>query len=344
MNDKQATATEPVRVQVDSVEKELSGLWRAAIGLRAPGTDTPVARVILSNLLVYSDDRAHADSIMGAIADVIADHPARVIVADTQLAHGEADVSIICSLSERGRRLCGEEIRLHTNGLGSEVLGSVMPMLAPDLPVKVLTLGDLVWKKDTLHSLIHVADSWIIDSRSFTSWRERFDLVECLRSERKPSVAVHDLAWVSLSGWRESVALHFDPPPARKCLPGISVIEIVFKSEDNARACIQAVLMAAWLMNGLSLEDPNVVKQPGNEWTIHTSLSGRDVPIRLLPSGVDHPVEAVVIECEIHGEPETIGASRAIFRSSRAANSDEIVVEGGVPEGAAHDQSWTRFP
>jgi len=83
--------------------------------------------------------------------------------------------------------------------------------------------------QDVLRSLTHIADNWIIDSRSFTNWSERFKLVESLWGERQPPIALHDLAWVSLGGWRESVAQHFDPQPARDYLSGVSAIEIVYK-------------------------------------------------------------------------------------------------------------------
>jgi len=109
MNDKPTTATAPMRVRVESIERELSGLWRGAVGGRVAGTDAPVARVLLSNLLIYAVNREQADAIMGCVADAIADNPARVIVADAQEREPEADVdiSIVCSISERGKRLCG---------------------------------------------------------------------------------------------------------------------------------------------------------------------------------------------------------------------------------------------
>ncbi len=324
------TVTQPVQVQVDSVENELAGMWRSAVGGRAPSVDTPVAKVIFSNLLIYSADHTQAESIMDAVADVIADHPARVIVADAQDTHGQgqAGVSIVCGISERGRRLCGEEIRLHTQGEGGEVLGTLLPMLVPDLPVSLLTPGDLVLERDVLRSLTHICDSWTIDSRGFERWSDGFELVGCLWAERTPPVAIHDLAWVSLDGWRESVAQHFDPRPARDYISGIREIEIGYKQIGDARPGIQSVLMAAWLMSRLSLRQPKVAAESGG-WRVLTTFEDRPVSVRLRPvstssvPAIETSVQEVVIECEVEGR-------RATFRSK--CQADEIVIEATAPD------------
>ena len=235
----EAIATEPVKVDIRSVDAELSSLWTKAAEGGLPGVSSPVARVLLSNLLVYATSDTEANEARDIINQIAADHPARVVIADAEPGEPrpelKADLSMLCSISEYGRRLCGEEVRIHTHGITSEALGSILPLLAPDLPIYIWTTGDLIADDEVLRELSHVADHWIIDSRRSQNWAASLKRVYNITLQHELSVIPHDLAWIALSDWREVIAQFFDSSTARKYIPGIISITINYRPNEQAK-------------------------------------------------------------------------------------------------------------
>ena len=325
-------SSEPVKVGVGSVEQALAKLWRQAMDGVVPGLATPGTRTILSNLLVYAASDAEADQATRIVSEIIADHPARVIVTSAGTGElgdkVEADVAMLCNIAESGRRLCGETIRLHAPGAASAVFGVVLPVLVPDLPIYLWTPGDLVWNEEFLHNLTQISDHWIIDSRNFTKWSDRFQLAVSLGPGDQPPVALHDLAWTSLSQWRTLVAQHFDPWPARDYLRGVTRVEIAYKPFRETKPNIESILMAAWLMSRLGWEDPRAVQDSDTTWTILTHGNGNRVSIRLkVMSDAQLPIEQVTIESDLDGR-------HGVFRCVRGDRPDEVSLEAEAPDVA----------
>ena len=317
--------TEPIKVNAESVDRELADLWKMAVDGRIPGTAAPVTRSILSNLVVYAVSRANADEAAQAVVELIADHPSRVIIVDAESGKPEskleADVSMLCNITEHGRRLCGEEIRFHTHGVASAALGTILPVLVPDLPIYLWTPGDLVWDKEFLGNLTRISDHWIVDSRQFTNRLEQFKLAVSLGPDHKLPTALHDLAWTSLSQWRNLVAQHFDPLPAREYLRGVYDVTIICGSSSDERPNIESLMMAAWLISRLDWHAPQINKETDGTWVIDAGFNEHEVQIHLKSKAdAKLPIEGVVIESDLNGKHGT-------FRSTIADRPDEVTIE-----------------
>ncbi len=291
---------EPTRTDVRSVEKELAGLWRKATEGGMPGVSAPATRVLLANIIVYARNSQEADRASDALVRIAANHPARTIIADAEAGEPgqelEADVSMICNITELGRRLCGEEVRLHAHGQSVTALGTILPVIEPDLPVYLWTPGEITPADPVYDQLLGIAEHWMFDSRQFQNLRAGLDMVTSLAIKREPVVIVHDLAWSALLPWRESIARLFDAVPARAYLVGVRSVEIGCSPGPS----VEAKLISSWLIAQL-------------EWT--------NPAVRF--SDADSRLEHVTIECELDG-------LRGTFRASRTEGG--IAIEADAPD------------
>lgn len=324
-----AYAVQPIKVDVSAVEGELAKQWRAAIEKEDIGPAT--TRVILSNLLVYSSNDKDADDAMAVISDVIAGHPSRAIVVDDEPAPPEqarqADVSMICSIGERGRRLCGEVVRIHAHGSPESMFGSIMPVMIADLPTFLWNPSDLVWDRSLIRRLLQISDQWVVDSRKFASWSARFEFVESFALQAQAPIIVHDLAWVSIISWREAIARMYDPISARDYLLGVKGIEIECASQADGKPHVTSLLLAAWLMQRLELGFDRVEAKDG-EWTVTASSDHGPVMIRLKTNAqAKSSLTNVTIESELDGK-------HGIFRAALSDHTDNVSIEVNAPDAA----------
>lgn len=319
-----AISTKPVRVDVKSVDRELSSMWRKAAEGDTPGVSAPLTRTLLSNLVVYATDEAEAEAAAQVVVELAANHPNRAIIVDAQPDGAErkleAEISMFCSIGERGRRLCGEQVRLHAHGLRAEALGTIMPMLAPDLPVYLWTPGSLQGDGQVYRDLAQFADHWIIDSAAFAD-DQAFEVVDRAGRGSKPPVIIHDLSWVAAARWRELVARLFDPRPAREYLTGVTQVEIIHKPENT-----EAIMMAAWLISQLQWNDPQVRRVSASDLVITVKVDGRPLTLNLKASkAAKWAVDEVVIT-------SSIDAGTGVFRAARSDNEEEAVTESQAPD------------
>ena len=123
----QLIAFEPKPVDLDAIERELSGLWRRSQvpppGQAAPQTETreTVTRACMSNLLIFCATDDAARGIAQEVARIVHEHPARVLVfvedAQRLPAEIEAYVSAQCYLAGGGRQICSEHVTVHAGQL-----------------------------------------------------------------------------------------------------------------------------------------------------------------------------------------------------------------------------------
>jgi glucose-6-phosphate dehydrogenase assembly protein OpcA len=321
--------TEPTVVDIRSVDKELTRLWRQTAEGGLPGVSAPVTRVLLANLLVYALTDAEADEAQAIVADMAAEYPTRTVVTDAQPGKkGEsydAGISVLCDINEQGARLCGESIRLHIHETDHTGLGTIIPLLVPDLPIYLWTPGDIAPEDDTLRQLARSSDHWIVDSRRLSQWTSKIEVTESLTSEAEASPHLHDLAWTWLRHWRETIAEIFDPASMRNYLAGVTSVRIVYKPETSDLPAVEAVMTASWIMRQLDWTGSSVGKD-GDDWVISVHSEQRGLLITLHPeTTASRPITEVVIESEVDGR-------RARIQSSVVPGSEEVTTEVDAPD------------
>ena len=103
-------------VPVRLVEDELGRQMQALQG----GDESPVHRACMSNLVIFCDQRSQAEEIAGLVPQIVADHPARVLLVVGESGEPDAagvSASAVVREMETGRnqRSFSEQITLHAS-------------------------------------------------------------------------------------------------------------------------------------------------------------------------------------------------------------------------------------
>lgn len=292
------------------VDSKLMSLYRRAAG--AEEDNVPVMRAALFNLIVYASTDEEAGEAAGNVAEVAGLHPCRAVIIDAVPPlpnEPEISASVICGISERGeRRLCGDIIRLHAREGRVSVVGSVMPILVPDVPVYLWVPGEIPHKDIDFEHFADLSSHLIFDSRRFGNLAKGLMTVKSYSVGGKARI-VEDLSWVSLGAWRESMAEHFDPPQMREYLGKLNRIVLEYVGDCKASGIPSApLLFLAWFIDRTGLEIEQVSHTQDGSCCLTAKQDGRHVDIELIPTGEHIP-----------------GTSRL----------KSVTVEGGDPTGKA---------
>jgi hypothetical protein len=179
--------------------------------------------------------------------------------------------------------VCTEEILLRIGGeLAQHLSSTVAPLLIHDLPVVLWWPDDVPFESHVLRELVASADRLFVDSSNFrgTGIERMVGMARALRS----GVAVHDIAWMRLTLWRELLAGLFDHPLLQPELRGITGLRIDIARPGSVVRLNRAALFAGWLaaMLDWTVAAPLVQGDDGNH---HGTLrSGkRDIPVVVRP-------------------------------------------------------------
>jgi glucose-6-phosphate dehydrogenase assembly protein OpcA len=324
-------ASEASIVDIRSVDKELTRLWRETAEGGLSGVSAPVTRVLLANLLVYALTDDEADEAQAVIADMAAEYPTRTVITDAQPDAAkeklDAGISVLCDINERGARLCGESIRLHVHDIDESSLGTIIPLLVPDLPIYLWTPGDIATDQEALRRLARFSDHWIIDSRVFSHWPSKLGFANSLTSEAGVCPHLHDLAWGSLYQWREAIAQAYDSPSARAYLAGVKSVAIEYSLQTGDGPAVEAVMLAGWMMRQLGWTLSSF-KKKSKSWIIEVNSTDAPLTITLHPTRNGSrplPITQVTIQSEVDGR-------NAEIRSAAVPESEELTTQVDAPD------------
>ncbi|WP_435007027.1 glucose-6-phosphate dehydrogenase assembly protein OpcA [Tundrisphaera lichenicola] len=219
----------------------------------------PLRRVRMSNLIIYCSHPDQGCQIEGLIPEIIAIHPARVLllVVDSTAPRGDVTASVQVRQVDNDPRLVSEQVTLKAGVSDIDALPfAVRSLLIGDLPT------NLWWACPTpppvagpiLEGLAESAEQLIFDSLGWSeptrgvaqtsSWLDRF--------ERGPETGrwriASDLAWRRLKSWRRLLSQGLDPATAPDVLSNITDILI----EHGPHAVTQAWGLAGWLASRLN--------------------------------------------------------------------------------------------
>jgi len=158
----------------DSIDADLAALWR-----ELAQRDVPIARAVMSNLVVFRDrvaaPDAHVEAVMTDLPldDVVARHPSRLIVLEHESGREEPDAPFasgvgIATFGPESARYGIEQIVVRAACTEASLPSIVRRLARGDLPTSVWWTEDLA-AVPLLESLVTMGRQLVYDSRD---WRD----------------------------------------------------------------------------------------------------------------------------------------------------------------------------
>ena len=166
----------------------------------------------------------------------------------------ETLVAAYCSIPEEGggESACGDVVVLRGNKTaindGLEIVETLVPS---ELPSWLWWNGRIDEAPKLLKALALPNRRLIID----TALGEPTDCLNLLLQRIKSGQAVNDLNWLRLRGWRETLAMVFDPLQRRNVLDNLEKIDIDIEGSQS----VQGLLLSAWIADRLNWKLQNCI-------------------------------------------------------------------------------------
>jgi glucose-6-phosphate dehydrogenase assembly protein OpcA len=297
-----------VVLPIRAVERELNGLLRVATEV----SGMPLCQVHMSNLVIYCDQMDTAERVAKQVPDIVAVHPARVLLLirdDTSSATEiTAAVSVPFRMLDRGQEACSEQIALHApGGLADRLPFLVRRFLIGDLPT------NLWWSSivpppmagPMLYELAEHAQQIIYDSRGWTdparavaataAWLEEIHRRDTVRWR-----VASDLNWRRLKYWRRLAAQAVDEVTSRGGVGTVTDLTV----EHGPHAVVQGCALTAWLAQRLRWSLVSGVVRSGIEiaWRFRTPKGEGTVHVKRLPEGPPE-LTRMRFACTLDGKP-----------------------------------------
>jgi glucose-6-phosphate dehydrogenase assembly protein OpcA len=234
-------------VQPESILKELAHLW---VGLGheedANAAGQGVLRACAMTLVIATGERDDPQSLGETIADLMPQHPSRVIVLRLSSSTGNELESRVFAQCWRpfGRRqqICCEQVEITASPSRFPDLPKlILGLTVPDLPVVLWLRGVLIGEHPEFRQVLGLPDKVIVDSAHFADPAKGLENVRAL-NQRGWNVA--DLEWTRLTPWRENVAHIFDDQQNRQALTEIEHARISYTGDAPP---VSAHYLRAWL-------------------------------------------------------------------------------------------------
>ncbi|MBW3042284.1 glucose-6-phosphate dehydrogenase assembly protein OpcA [Prochlorococcus marinus] len=224
----------------------------------------------------------------------------------------ETLVAAYCPLPEEGggKSACGDVIVLRGNKTAINDGLEIVETLVPDeLPSWLWWNGRIDEAPDFLKALALPNRRLIID----TALGEPADCLSLLLQRIKSGQAVNDLNWLRLRGWRETLAMVFDPLQRRNVLNNLEKIDIDIQGSQS----VQGLLLAAWIADRLN-------------WKLRNCVSSKKDHIKVNFIRPDKAIVAVSLTSLPIGKPSInpgqIVGLRLIARDNNKQKNDICVI------------------
>tara|TARA_B100000214_G_scaffold370275_1_gene344662 strand:- start:390 stop:1697 length:1308 start_codon:yes stop_codon:yes gene_type:complete len=158
----------------------------------------------------------------------------------------EALVAAYCPLPEEGggKAACGDVIVLRGDKTAINSGLEIVETLVPE------ELPSWLWWNGRIDEAPHFLNALALPNRRLiidTALGEPIDCLNLLVKRIKSGQAVNDLNWLRLRGWRETLAMVFDPLHRRHALDNLEKIDIDIEGSQS----VQGLLLAAWIADRL---------------------------------------------------------------------------------------------
>ena len=194
-------------------------------------------------------------------------------------------VAAYCPLPEEGgaSAACGDVVVLRGGQTNlTQGLGLLQPLLPDDMPSWVWWNGSIDEAPDLLQQLAIRNRRLILDS-ALGDPRHCLDL---LKDRIEAGQSVNDLNWLRLRGWRETLAMVFDPPQRRHALSHVVQLDLDVESDHP----VQGLLLGAWIADRLGWQLNSSQKESDGSLTatFHRN-DGTPVNLRVAPIPMGQP-------------------------------------------------------
>jgi len=305
----------PVPIPLGRIEEELGQQIREGQGVG----EEPVQRVRMSNLVVYCDSEERAGEVAAQLPDIVAVHPARVLVLVGDPAGPEAPVtataSVACHQLSEERKACSEIVTLRAGGSVVETLCfAARSLVIGDLPVNLWwaskqppgLAGTLLYNlAEHAQQIIYDSIGWLDPAHGVSTTAAWLEHAERATAERWRVAS--DLNWRRLKYWRRLLSQALDPGSAPGAAEAISAVVI----EHGPHAVVQAWELISWLAQHLDWTVQTGKVQPNVEigWDFSSPTRPLRVRVRRLESGPPR-IKSVRLEGQLSGKPVAINAVR----------------------------------
>ena len=235
-------------ISPDRIMREMAELW-VSLGKQSEG-DAGVLRACSMTLVVAAEESDDAQAIGETLAALMPEHPSRAIVIRFRAEAGRtlsAHVFAQCWMPFGHRQqICCEQIEITAADASVPDLAAVvLPLTVPDLPVVLWFRSPRLFHLPAFPQMAAIAQKVVLDSGAFGEPAGILkEMIEALAVGR----SIADLSWTRLTRWRELIARIFENRAQLANLPGVSEVRI---SSCSKSPPVEALYMAAWLMDGL---------------------------------------------------------------------------------------------
>ena len=242
-------------VTPEKILKDLHSLWASLAKESVPAEGASVLRACSMTVIVLADESDAATGIAQTLGTVMQEYPNRAVIVRVRSGSApflDCQVTAQCWRPfARQQQICCEQVEMTAAEASLEDAEPVLlAITAPDLPVAVWCRNPRLFGLPSLKRLYARADRIIVDSREFPD--PRAALAELAGAASGGSGRLADLAWTSVTRWREIVAEVFEDPVRRELIPRLGRVRVLHSA---SAVPVTAYYLAGWILAALGRED-----------------------------------------------------------------------------------------
>ncbi len=301
------TLAAPRPVPLGQVERELIRQMKAHQG----EDERPVQRARMANLVIYCHSQERADRVNTEIPDVVAVHPARVLllVADPASARTELTATVLVRPLRLGSHNFGfsEQVTLEAGDSAAHHFPfAVRALLIGDLPTNLWwaapvpppLAGPLLYELgEHAQQIVYDSMGWPDPARGVAAtagWLEQAERRDGAERWRVAS----DINWRRLKYWRRMLTQALEGAEDRGVFESACEVRV----DHGPHAVVQAWMLMSWLTGQLRWQVRTGKVEPGVEmvWRFHGPTGEPLVRIRRVEDGPEE-VQRIHIRCRLDG-------------------------------------------
>ena len=270
-------------VQPERILKDLAKLWIDLGKEDSQKGSAGVLRACAMTLIAAVDQQSDAQAASETIADLMHQHPSRVIVmrvAPDANSDLEARVFAQCWMPfGRRQQICCEQIEITASeGRVDDLPKFVLGLMVPDLPVVLWCRSERLARDPAFQNLFPLSHKIILDSSSFADSSAALTFIrELIAAGRN----VADLTWTRLTRLRATIAQVFENDRALAQLKTLQKVTLTYGgpaplNPESVPACLQYLI--AWFRSTLAVPIETVHQPtPGSYDIIGIELTGPEL-------------------------------------------------------------------